>query len=609
MSTAGLEAWAQAAHLLGQHDPVAAGVLLDELEEQAEGLAEGRGEGSAVAVQIWSTLAGVAPDREARIHDRVLDHVRTVWGEAPRLEHVALLTAVASLLARSRPVEAAVIVDMARGYVESVLVGGAPSMSAPDAFHMEFGIRHTLTGLARALTDTGVPEDEVRGILDPLLHALPGGPGDLSDPDDGQADEARSGAVPPARAALRSAEPSREEGAETRLDEASVLLPMPAWSVSVAPVWLPDLVGALTRIDASHGIESLVGLCPTPADRARTHAAASLAQADLGLPEEARKHAFWAAEAADEDATVGSPSTVRGPGGAWAYAAQALACAGEGEAALDLLQQHSKPKDPGMKAAWRQADRLARIAVASALAEQDPQTAGQLLLPMLDELHASRKAPRGAATLLGRFAALLPAETGLRHLDAGRFDQVKQAGLGIADRGDPTSWHPESVLVHALLRIGAGEDPGPQVNWLARELGNRGPEHFPTAALAVIHAARGDTEVAARVTELPMEEGTRAVALAALAGHLARVPVRPVPAADPARTDPFTRTIQDLALRVTSYVAADEGAAARFLHLSLKSDGWYHALPVLARLEPEVVVRVRDIVAVRVDAEGGPQAG
>ncbi|MFJ3841373.1 hypothetical protein ACIPY6_38505 [Streptomyces sp. NPDC090054] len=588
MSTAGLEAWAQAARLLGQHDPVAAAVLLDELEEQAEGLAEGRGEGSAVAVQIWSTVAGVAPDREGRIHDRVLDHVRTVWGEAPTLEHVPLLTAVASLLARSRPVEAAAIVDVARMYVESVLMGGAPSLSASDAFHMEFGIRHTLTGLARALTDTGVPEEEARGILDPLLHALPGGPGDLSDPDDGQADEARS---------------------EVRLDEASVLLPMPAWSASATPLWLPDLVGALTRIDASHGTESLLGLCPTPADRARTHAAAALAQADLGLPEEARKHAFWAAEVADEDATEGSPSTVRGPDGAWAYAAQALACAGEGEAALDLLQQHSKPKDPGMKAAWRQADRLARIAVASGLAEQDPQTAGQLLLPMLDELHASRKAPRGAATLLGRFAALLPAETGLRHLDAGRFDQVRQAGLSNADTGDPTSWHPESVLVHALLRIGAGEDPGPQVNWLARDLGNRGPEHFPTAALAVVHAARGDIEAAAHVTELPMEEGTRAVALAAVAGHLARIPVRPVPGADPARTDPFTRTIQDLAMRVTSYVTADERTAARFLHLSLKSDGWYHALPVLARLEPEVVVRVRDIMAARVGEEGGPRSG
>ncbi|MFF4323201.1 hypothetical protein [Streptomyces sp. NPDC001568] len=147
------------------------------------------------------------------------------------------------------------------------------------------------------------------------------------------------------------------------------------------------------------------------------------------------------------------------------------------------------------------------------------------------------------------------------------------------------------------------------MNWLARDLGNRGPEHFPTAALAVVHAARGDTEAAARVTELPMEEGTRAVALAAVTGHLARVPVRPVPGADPARTAPFTRTIQDLAMRVTPYVTADERTAARFLHLSLKSDGWYHALPVLARLQPEVVTRVRDMVAASVGAEGGPRSG
>ncbi|MFJ9343753.1 hypothetical protein ACIRP0_31400 [Streptomyces sp. NPDC101733] len=262
-----------------------------------------------------------------------------------------------------------------------------------------------------------------------------------------------------------------------------------------------------------------------------------------------------------------------------------------------------------MKAAWRTANRRARIAVAEGLAPHDLQTAGELLLPLLDEVHASRRSPRGASALLARFAELMPVEAVIGYVDERRFQELREAGIVQADTGGSETWQPESVLVHALLRIGAGEDPGRQVDWLTRDLGNRSPEHFPTAALAVVHAARGDIEAAGRVTELSMEEGTRAVALTAVAGHLARVPVRPVPGTDPAQPDPFTRTIQSLAMRVTPYATADERTATRFLHSSLATAGWYHALPVLARLEPDAVLRIhRDIVVGHAGAGGGSRS-
>lgn len=110
---------------------------------------------------------------------------------------------------------------------------------------------------------------------------------------------------------------------------------------------------------------------------------------------------------------------------------------------------------------------------------------------------------------------------------------------------------------------------------------NRGAEHFPTAALAVVHAARGDAAAARRVAERLTDPRSRGVALTAVAGHFARIPVRPLPAADPAAPQaPFTRTVEHLALAVRPDARADEQAARILLHRSLTTAGWYHALPV-----------------------------
>ncbi|MEV8534673.1 hypothetical protein [Streptomyces sp. NPDC051211] len=263
------------------------------------------------------------------------------------------------------------------------------------------------------------------------------------------------------------------------------------------------------------------------------------------------------------------------------------------------------PADRSQKAAWRKADRLARIAVAAGLADRDPETSGEMLIPLLDDLHASRKAPRGLAALLARFAELLPAAADTGHPYEARLNELKDAGLAYADKNGPETWLPETVLVHALLRIGAGEDPGRQLDWLTRDLANRGPEHFPTAALAVVHAARGDVEAARRVAEQPSAPWTRAAALAAVAGHLARVPVRPVPGTHPGQTDPLTRAVQHLALTSSPYTSADTQAVTGFLHQALDTDGWYHALPVLAQIEPDAVARVRDTALVHVRAAAG----
>ncbi|MFD7262681.1 hypothetical protein [Streptomyces sp. NPDC059874] len=605
-STARYEAWAEAARLLAPDHPVSAAGLLDELEEEAADLAEEPRDGSAVAVQIWEAVVTVAADRADRLLDRILEHARAVWDVVPRLENVSVLAGAASALAQARPEDATSLANLAHRHVEAVLVTGATPLSATDAFHLEFGFRHTLARLAQALTDTGKPAEQVRRLLEALDQSIPGGPGDRSEHLNGMdvdVDEDEEGADSEAERladeAFRLADLGNDSEAKSRLDEALALLPAAGPGTGRAPRWLPSLVGALVRIDAAEDAEPLLDPRQDPADRARAYAAMALAYADLGLVGDARRRAQQAAQA-----TAGSA-----PGGAWAHAAQALACAGEGEAAEDLIRRHMVPTDRSKKAAWKQADRLARIAVAAGLAERDPRRSGELLFPLLEDLYAGRQSPQGMFTLLARFAGLLPAVAAAAADGEHPYDrllhEVKEAGIAYADRKDPKTWLPETVLVHALLRIGAGEEPGRQLDWLTSDLANRGHEHFPTAALAVVHAARGDIEAARTVAERLTDPRTRAAALAAVAGHLARVQVRPLPAIEPAaQPDPFTRTIEHLALDITPHASADERAATGFLHQILNTVGWYHALPVLAQVEPEAVARVRDIALVHARAAG-----
>lgn len=598
-STTRYETWAEAARLLAPDHAESAAALLDELEEEAADLAAGEsGDASAVALQIWETIAAVASDRAGRLHARILEHARAVWEAAPTLENVSLLAGAASALAWDRPKEAAHLTDLAHRHVEAVLLARTEPLSPTDAFHLEFGFRHTLARLAQALADIGMPEEQVGRLLEPLEQSLPGGPGDRPEHADGVddgVDEGDDGVVVVERLAgeaFESAKLGNGRDARSRLDQALTLLPTAFKGTGrISPRWIPALAAALVRLDAADDVEALLAPCQDPAGRARAYAAMSLAHADLDRIGDARRYAHRAAQAADMPALDG----------AWAHVAQALACAGEAEAAEDLLCRHVVPTDRSKKAEWRRTDRLARIAVAAGLAEHEPQRSGELLLPLLEDLHAGMRSPQGMFTLLGRFAALLPAVAAVDgELPYGPLlHEVKDAGLGYADRKDPKTWQPETVLVHALLRISAEEDAGLQLDWLARDLTNRGPEHFPTAALAVVHAAQGDVDTALGVATRLTDPLRRAAALTAVAGHLARLPVRPLPADDPAaQPDPFTRTIEHLALDVTPDARADEQAARRFLHLSLTTTGWYHALRVLPQVEPEAVARARDIAIV-----------
>ncbi|MEU5811463.1 hypothetical protein [Streptomyces sp. NPDC047718] len=594
------EAWAQAIRLLAPDRSDVAEELLDELEEQAEKLAsEDPSEGYAAAapVQLWETAASAAPDRADRLHERVLEHAREVWDGAPSLENAAVVATAASLVVQARPAEAEQLVDTACRHVQSVLLAGTDQLLPADAFHVEFGFRHTLALLSQALTAVGEPPERADFLLELAERVLPAEPedrlGQLCDQDE---DETITEAGRLADEAFRLADRGAAPDAERHLEQALALLPTAGPGASRSPAWLPDLAAALVRTGVAADAESLLELVHAPTEQTRAHAAMALAYADSSLPAEAREHAQKASRAA---------ASATAPSGTWAYAAQALACAGEAESALDLIQQHGQPADASQRSAWRKTDRCVRIAVATELATLHPHTSGELLLPLLKRLHAARKVIRSGGLLTG-LAELLPAATHLPMPDQQLLlDEVRAALTQITRSG--LQKQPEDVLVHAFLRIGDGEDPSRQLDWLRRDMTNRGPEHFPTAALAVLHAALGDTETAERVAALPAGPQHRASASTAVASHLARIPVRPLVGPAPALTDSFTRTVQHLALRATLNASPDSGAATRFLHRALATAGWFHALPALSHLAPEAVAAVRDTAVVHLRATEGIQ--
>ncbi|MEU9853708.1 hypothetical protein [Streptomyces sp. NPDC047974] len=586
------EAWAVAAGLLAAEHPDEAAELLDALEEDAEGLGvEGD---SAGAVQVWATVAAADPDRGGRVRERVLAHVTEVWEDGPALEKVGVVAVAASLVAPSRPEPAARLVDSARQYLESVLGVDAGGLSAADAFPVDFGFRDTLEAFCRALVEIGASEETVDRMRDLGLRVLPEESEEEVLDADPFEDRAFVEAGRIADEALALAGREAEDEAEQLLQQALALLPAGGLGEGLSPVWMADLAGALVRTGAADEAAALPATVERPADRVRVNAALALACADAARPEAAYRYAD---EAAREAAKAGTGR---------AHVAQAWACVGEVGKVVDLLARHlQQPDRAGTRAAWRKADQAVRIAVSAELSALDPEAAGLVLLPVLKRLDAGRKALR-SQSLLASVVELVPAAGRLPSPARELFDDLMEAARTQAARSGPRSRRAEDVLVVAFLRLGAGDLPGRQVDWLRQELRNRGAEHFPTAALAVLHAALGDIAAAEAVAGLPAVPHHRAAALTAVASHLARVPVRPFPVTGPGGTDSFTRAVQHLALTATPLATPAPEAALGSLGRVSTTAGWYHALPVLARVAPEAVAAVHEIAAVHLGVTGRP---
>ncbi|MFF0744957.1 hypothetical protein ACFYVL_31605 [Streptomyces sp. NPDC004111] len=595
------EAWAEAAALLQPQHPQLVRLLLDDLEAEADGLAaeSGHAPSTAIAVQIWETVTATAPQRARRLHARALRLAQELQDTPPAPGTAGTLAALASLVATARPADATRIATTARRHLQNLLLQGTAPSPAADHIHWATTVRHTLVQVIQALTHTGTPDNEVRALRAEAEHALRTATPDLEAHPDQEKPPFET-AEELANEAFRLANRDNPTGATQHLDLALAQLPVP--DLSGSPFWLPDLAAALVQTDATITATSLPVRCHHPAVRARTHAAIAIALADMGQAAQARRHACQAAEHLPGPS---SPADTPRDDTTWAHIAHAHACTGQTQEALDAFSAIHKPADRSSTAAWRTTDRLARIALAAALLPHAPQTAADLLHPLLRALDASRRTPQGRLATLARLAELLPARAPDKTVSQDPLGAMEEAARDYRTTHSPESWLPETVLVHALLDIGQGHEPGTQLRWLHRDMANRGPAHSPTAALAVVHAALGDLDTALSIATRHHHAPHRALALTAVAEFLARTPTRPTPAPDPLRPAPFTRTIQHLARTVTP-LPADNPAAARFLHHSLRTASWNHTLPALAHLEPDVIPRLHHIAAIHTASDTRP---
>ncbi|GGW78511.1 trypsin-like peptidase domain-containing protein [Streptomyces lomondensis] len=262
---------------------------------------------------------------------------------------------------------------------------------------------------------------------------------------------------------------------------------------------------------------------------------------------------------------------------------QALACAGAVERAMEDMERLVKELGTG-----RMGDRPIRTAhteVAGCLWRHYPQEAERMADAVLVE------APSGSVPELGRLLATVAPH------DDGRADRILEL-LHETDRQDLPAhdYHEEALL--ALLTAAA--DPAAARGRLDRLAAEHPPSSLlsqPGTAEALGWAVLGEHEAARTVALRITAEEQRSRVFAALAAHAAGVPVDPVGSP----LDGAGRTHETTARRLAAHYVPlacgpDLSLAKSLLAEALTPDGWHHALPVLALVEPDAVLRVGDVV-------------
>ncbi|MFI2077641.1 NACHT domain-containing protein [Streptomyces triculaminicus] len=614
LSTGRYEAWVEAAALLLPHHPVLASQLFDEMEDEAEDLAYDSDSPAdpSVSIQIWALLAAACPDRAQRIYDRIFSYARTVWAASPTLQNIGVLATAASALTIEQQEEAIALAELARKYVELAFIS-VGAVSVVDDSHLDFSFQVALARLVQALADTGFPREHTWLLLDmvaeqcgagfsghdvtaPARATMARAEGGDDDGGSGSGDAQQALAEKLGNEAFQLAELGRHHEAKALLDKALVLLPHAGAVTRPALPWLPSFAGALVRIGQPADAETLATELNRRDDQARAFAAISLAYADSGGDAEAHKYAHEAARAARAVLNTEADTA-----GVWAFAAQALACAGEGDAAMELIAQ-AEPSDRARKAMWRRVAQRARIAIAAEIAAHDPTVAVRLVDEERERLLAGASRPCGLERLLADLAELLPAAVASGEPCKERLHFALQGALEYMAE-PPQAWKAETVLVHALLRLGTGNDATLQLNWLRRDIQTHHPVASTATGLAVVHAMLRDTDEAWRIADALTAPESRAAAFAAVAGYLVRVPSRVPPFKDPADHDPFIHTLRSFALAVSPPAPGDTETATKCVQQALATTGWHYTLPVLTDIAPDAVKQVWDILVAHLRTE------
>ncbi|MFJ4278914.1 trypsin-like peptidase domain-containing protein [Streptomyces massasporeus] len=229
--------------------------------------------------------------------------------------------------------------------------------------------------------------------------------------------------------------------------------------------------------------------------------------------------------------------------------------------------------------------RTARTEVAGCLWRHHPEAAAHIADAVLAEL------PPGAVPELGRLlAAAAP-------YDTARAARVLELLHECDTAGHPADDYHEETLLTLLT---AALDPEAARHRLDRLASAHPPSSLlsrPGTAEALGRAVLGDHEAARDVALRITAEGQRARTLAALAAHTAGVPVDQVGSPLEGAGRAYETIARRLAAHCFSAPGGPDPARARSLLAdALTPDGWHHALPVLARVDPAAVRRVGDVV-------------
>lgn len=264
-------------------------------------------------------------------------------------------------------------------------------------------------------------------------------------------------------------------------------------------------------------------------------------------------------------------------------AAQAMARAGAADAAADVVERLSaedvKHRTNGYytRVAWAE--------VSGGLWPHDPELAGLVFDDLLHATDLRSRSVRENAYLL----ATVIAHDGDR---GARVWQALPLWTGPRNTG--------GAEVGGLLALVAGTvDPAEgrrHVAWSDRGQWKR-RDFQPGAVEALVHAALGDLEAARTIARGRETAEGRAVALTILAEYVAQIPIDRLVTPIFAGEESCVLTARRLAALLLPPSSGPDHARARaFLAEALTPDGWYHAVQVLALLDPDTVLRVREVV-------------
>lgn len=591
------EKTAEASVLVRSHSPELAEELLDQAERYADELASDSPSDPTAPVTALASVAQAADSaRASRLYERIRQYAKAF---PAGLEACAVHATAASALAADHPDEAAALAHRAARRLGAAL--RAPErLPHDDATSLFILSGLMLTSVTQALVDTGAV-DEARELLACVPENIRTGPFGMdvlagaraAIADAGSRPEAEPTAEVLAQQACRLAEQGQPDEARSRLHEALAAFAASPRNGRMRQTWLIPLCEALATAGWHADGERLARSLPDPVEQVRALATVAASAAAVGYCAEARRLAHETADRARTLVGVGNFSFLQGAPGqnvaaVQSAAAQALAHAGEREAALSLVAKVGEAESGR--------GRRALIAVAAGLCAHAPATATELVDRERERLLT---ADAGSGGLGGRIAWLAELLTAIGGADPECRDRLRQAIEQVWSERSGEKKEPldvEDILVVVVLAAQEQrEDARKLLEAWEKGRASVPPWELPTAGFAIAHAVFGDYDAARRSASRHNVPYDRAEALSAVAAYLTRAPAVMWSASDSHAV--FTRTLRALALlEMPPGTAGNSGAAFRFVADALAGDGWHHAFPPLARIAPEAVERVRDIV-------------